>query len=420
MKFRKFYTPYYGSLNLKKSFAASINCILNLFCFNSTIRAKLNDEVKKYFPKSKAFSFGSARGSLTFFLKSVDIGHGDEVILSAYTCLAVPTAIIAAGARPIYIDISSETLNMNALKVEESITARTKAIIVQHTLGKSAEIELLIEIAKTKDILIIEDCALAIGSKKNDRFLGTFGDAAIISMELSKTITSGWGGILLVNNEGLLDTISKEYDRVPEYSHLSSLKDYFQTILSALCYKPLFFDNIGKYLLHLGFISKLFRRSTPPDEYFGIVSNEFITKLGKFQLELALLQWSDFSNIINTTEKNASYLRDMLNNYSCRLVSIPELNEISVAPRISFLVDDREDAVTFFMERGIELGEWFDGPLSPVPTTLNFNWKKGFYSNAEKIAKNVVNLSCHAGMDNAGLLYASNVLFEYTQRVKKI
>jgi perosamine synthetase len=419
MKFRKYYSPYYGSLSFKKSLVSSINCILNLFCSNSTRRVKLNEELNKYFPESKVFSFGSARSSLAFFLKSVGIGQGDEVILSAYTCLAVPTSIIATGAKPVYIDICCETLNMDTNKVSACITSKTKAIIVQHTLGKSAEIELLIKLAESKNILIIEDCALSIGTKKNDRFLGSFGDAAIISMELSKTITSGWGGILLINKIELFDSLSKQYDLLPEYPHLSSLNDFFQTIISALCHKPLVFDLIGKYIIYIGFISKLFRRSTPINEFKGIISNKFITKLGKFQIELALLQWRDFSNIISITEKNGSYLRERINNHSLRLLAAPSLNENSVAPRISFLVDDRRDAFLYFMRRGIELGEWFDGPLSPLPTTPNFNWEKGLYSNAENIAKNVVNLSCHAGINHAGLVYISNVLFDYTQRENK-
>ena len=175
-------------------------------------RRKISECVNKYFPNTKVYSYSSARSSIAACLGGWGIGPGDKVLISAFTCLAVPTGIIAVGAKPIYADIKPLNLNNGEDQLISLIDERVKAIIVQHTMGFGVSFSKLKEIASEKGILIIEDCALSWGAEQSGVLLGSIADAVIFSMELSKTISTGWGGILLSRNDKLSIHLNEHYE----------------------------------------------------------------------------------------------------------------------------------------------------------------------------------------------------------------
>ena len=120
---------------------------------------------KKYFDVPHAWGVNSGRSGLFLILQALGIERGDEVLLQAFTCNAVPNPILWVGATPIYVDIDEETLNMDPADLEKKITPRAKAIIVQHTFGYPADMNRILEIAKKHNLIIIEDCAHALGAR---------------------------------------------------------------------------------------------------------------------------------------------------------------------------------------------------------------------------------------------------------------
>ena len=143
------------------------------------------------------------------FLISLNLSPDDEVAISSFSCLAVPTAVVAAGLKPAYYDINPETMNISMETIAPVLTSKTRVIIVQHTLGSIFEIDQMIKWAHQKDIILVEDCALSIGKTAKGQIVGGRGDAAIFSMELSKILSSGWGGVLVINNSKFIDTMSE-------------------------------------------------------------------------------------------------------------------------------------------------------------------------------------------------------------------
>jgi dTDP-4-amino-4,6-dideoxygalactose transaminase len=89
--------------------------------------------------------------------------------------------------------------------------------------------------------------------------------------------------------------------------------------------------------------------------------------------------------------------------------------EVSVAPRVSFLVRDRHEASTYFLARGIELGEWFDGPLSPPPTSPRFGYVPGRYPKADSVARQVVNVPCHSGLTDDDVEHVCSVVRSFAR-----
>lgn len=385
--------------------------------FLSAVRRReaLAQTVRVRFPHAVVFSLGSGRSALAACLKAAGLGPEDEVLLSSYTCLAVPTAVIAAGAKPVYIDINPETLNVEADAVNAALSPRVRAVVVQHTLGKVAPIQAIVEEARKRGVLVIEDCALSVGSSIDGRDVGTFGDAAIFSMELSKTLSCGWGGVLLVNDRELATAVRKYYATLPEPGRWSSTRDLWQTAISALCHQPVLYDTVGKYVLYLGFKIGLFRKSTPRAEFDGCISPGFMVKMAGAQTGLARLQWRDLGKVATACEEHAGELRQVLHELHLSTPGAPARGEVSIAPRVSFLVSNRQEASAYFRAKGIALGQWFDGPMSPMPSSPRFNYQPGGYPNAEKVAQSVVNLPCHSRITAADLDHMVTTLREFVR-----
>jgi len=405
---------YWASISLDITIRALIGWMLSFWRNPAVFREELVKQISKSYSEGDWYTFGSARSGLAFFLKTL-VNEGDEVILSSYTCLAVPTGIIAAGAVPVYIDIESNTLSINEAQLWSAVTKKTKAIVVQHTLGNPAPICKIRQKAHELGLLVIEDCALSIGTMIEDSYVGTFGDAAIFSMELSKTLSCGWGGLLLINNTALIPAISRSYILVPEQSILKSTRDLLQTIISTWCAHPKLFKFPGKYIMRLCWKIGLFRPSTTDEEFMGVVRKDFLYKMGKAQTLLAILQWRKFQKVAATCAKNHAMFLENLRSLGYA-THIPQNKKIkSVTNRVSFLTNNRIQMINFFQDNNIELGLWFDGPLSPVPTNKIFNYTVGAFPVAESVAERVVNMPCHNRLSSRDKERIISCLKKYTK-----
>ncbi len=156
---------------------------------------------QEYFDVPYAVSANSATAGLHMAIASAGIGPGDEVIVTPYTMSASAAAILMAHAIPIFADIDEKTFCINPAEIEKKITPFTKAILVVHLFGQSADMDRIMAIAKKNKLLVIEDVAQAPGATYKKRYLGTIGDAGVFSLNQHKTITTGEGGMLVTKNK---------------------------------------------------------------------------------------------------------------------------------------------------------------------------------------------------------------------------
>jgi dTDP-4-amino-4,6-dideoxygalactose transaminase len=140
---------------------------------------------------------------LELALEALEIGPGDEVITTPYTFIATASAVLTAGARPVFVDVNPKTYNIDAERIEHAITPRTKAIIPVHLGGQPADLDAVRAIAKKHELRVLEDACQAWGAQWNGQGVGALGDLGCFSFQASKNITSGEGGILLTNNPNL-------------------------------------------------------------------------------------------------------------------------------------------------------------------------------------------------------------------------
>lgn len=130
----------------------------------------------------------------------LDIQPGDEVIIPSFTFVSVANAFVLRGARPVFIDIRPDTLNLDETLLESLITPRTKAILVVHYAGVGCEMDAIMEIAGRHRLAVVEDNAHGLFGKYKGKNLGTFGCMATLSFHETKNFTCGEGGALLIND----------------------------------------------------------------------------------------------------------------------------------------------------------------------------------------------------------------------------
>jgi dTDP-4-amino-4,6-dideoxygalactose transaminase len=152
-------------------------------------------------------SIGVVNGtvSLRIALMAAGIKAEEEVIVPPYTFLATATAVVEANAVPVFADIELDTFNLDPKSVEAAITPKTRAIIPVHMAGQPADMDAILAIAKKHKLIVIEDAAHAHGARHKNRGVGSIGHMGSFSFQSSKNLTSGEGGIITTNDDGLAE-----------------------------------------------------------------------------------------------------------------------------------------------------------------------------------------------------------------------
>ncbi len=161
---------------------------------------KFENELSKKFNSKYVQCVSSGTAAIKVALKALGVKHGDEVITQSFNFIATIEAILDCGAKPIITGIN-DGLNMPVEELPKLITNKTKAVIVVHMLGYSAEMDKILKYCKKKKIPLIEDNCEAVGGSYKGKKLGTLSDIGIFSFDFGKTITTGEGGCILTNNK---------------------------------------------------------------------------------------------------------------------------------------------------------------------------------------------------------------------------
>ena len=149
----------------------------------------------------------NATSALHLSLKSLGITAGDEVIIPDMTFIATSSAIMLTGATPVLADVNDDDFNISVNSIKKNITSKTKAILPVHFAGQPCDIKKITKIAKSNDLLLVEDCAHALGTKFENKHVGTFGNTGCFSFYPTKNITSIEGGMVITNSKKIAKSI---------------------------------------------------------------------------------------------------------------------------------------------------------------------------------------------------------------------
>lgn len=167
--------------------------------------ARFEREFATYFGRKYALGVTSCTGAMHMSLLALGVGPGDEVITTPMTFIATATAIIEAGAKPVFVDVEPDTGNIDASKIEAAITERTRAILPVHLYGQMCDMRAIRKIADQYKLHVVEDCAHCVEGERDGIKPGQLSDSACFSFYATKNLTCGEGGALVTDRDDLIE-----------------------------------------------------------------------------------------------------------------------------------------------------------------------------------------------------------------------
>lgn len=371
---------------------------------------KLEEEFRDYLSLNHSFSFNSGRSAFLAILESLDLKEGKEVLLQGFTCNAAVNPVLEAGLRPIYVDIDSESLNLDVEDLKKKISKESKVVVVQHTFGKPANLEEIQEVCERHNLILIEDCAHSLGAKISmksnnssrpprgaeleSKKVGTFGKAAFFSLGRDKVISSVYGGVAVTDDPVLGERIKNYYEDLKIPGKFWVFQQLLHPILTSLAKSFYGFGQFGRYLLagfqKIGLLSK----SVAEEEKEGHLPSKFPSQLPNALAKLGLNQFDKLEEFNSHREAIANFYNKNLSDLDVERVTGSD----RIFMRYSLLTsEDTDKALEKAEEEGIFLNDgWRKKPVVPPDTDLEkMNYAWGVCPQAEQAAEKIINLPTH-------------------------
>jgi perosamine synthetase len=353
---------------------------------------RVESRLAKMFGATHVNTFDSGRTALYYALKAAGVDDGDEVIVQGYTCIVVSNAITWMGAKPVYVDID-ETLNIEVDAIEKKISEKTKAIIVQHTFGRPADMNHIMRIAGEYSIPVVEDCAHAFGGTYEGKQLGTVGDIGMFSFGSDKIISSVRGGALVSSHPDFSRRIKMYHNRLPSASILRTIQHlHYYPIFSIA--KPLYGIGLGKALFVVARKLHLLAKIIYPEERRGRQVLFFPSRLPNSLATILLQQLSRTDEANQHRHEIFKMYAEQLSQF--RFVSVGE----GVPLYFAFFYKRPGQLQAALKKKDIYLTLYWTGQTI-VPATINptvAKYKEGQCPVAEDLSKMVVTLPTHRGI----------------------
>lgn len=363
----------------------------------------LEEEFRKYLGVKYAVAFNSGRSSFYAILKSFGFERGSEILIQAFTCNAVPNPILWADLSPVYVDCNESDFNINAEDLRKKITAKSKAVVVQHTFGSPANLDEIRLICSENNLILIEDCAHSLGAEFKGQKVGSESRAAFFSFSRDKIISSVYGGMAVTNDE----KIGKELGRLKKEFGTPSLcwtwQQIWHPVLLHYFILPIYsFLDLGKIFLVLSQALHVLSKAVSWKEKQGQKPDYFPKAMPNAIAAMALNQFSKLEKFNHHREKVAELYYKELAGTSFQLP--PKTDDAkNVFLRFTVKHKNAHDIIyKAWHKRNILLGDWYTTPIAPFDTKVEtVKYKPGSCKSAEYLAKRTLNLPTHINIKKA-------------------
>ncbi|MDD5639715.1 MAG: aminotransferase class V-fold PLP-dependent enzyme [Candidatus Pacebacteria bacterium] len=373
---------------------------------------------KSHFKFENCFSFNSGRSCLLAIFNAIDLKEGDEVIVQSYTCNAVINPILKKGGIPIYIDIKSD-LNIDSQKIEQKITAKTKAIIVQHTFGMPCDLDEIKEICKRRNIILIEDCAHSLGAKYKDNYCGLFGDFAFFSFGRDKVISSVYGGMLVVNNKEYVSKIESFRENIDFPTKKWTFQQLLHPIITNIFVFPFYNSKVGKGILAYSLNFNILSKSVTDEENNGILPEYFPKKMPNALAYLALKQIKKLERFNLWRKGTANFYKFELEEFS-NLFAFNNVEEKKnpIYMRFPLIVKNSAELIETFKKQNIYLNDgWRESIIVPSKTNKKtMKYINGSCPVAEVLCEKIISLPTHIRLKTQDLERIVLIVKEHLKR----
>jgi perosamine synthetase len=342
--------------------------------------SKRVEELKGYFNVRHVFLVSSGKAALYIILtalKSLSPEKG-QVVIPAYTCFSVPSAIVKAGLEVTLCDIDPETFDFDYGELESVLNQQTLCVVPNHLFGIPADIDRVRGICQRKGIFVVEDAAQAMGGTYKNKKLGTLGDVGFFSLGRGKNITCGAGGILVTDSDDISEAISRECQNLSIPGFFEGLKDFCKLLLMTIFLRPsLYWLPAGIPILGLG--QTLFYEDFP------------VRRLSRMKAAV-LKEWRDQLEKLNRqrVRMTTSWVA-RLGLEGKRAGSFPYL-------RLPVLADSpcsRERVHAASVRHGLGLSLLYPYPINEI-TQLKGCWNGDTFESAKKVSECLLTLPTHA------------------------
>jgi dTDP-4-amino-4,6-dideoxygalactose transaminase len=371
------YKPTYSSSDILEALMLTVS--------EMDVEGALRSALADIYQIKHVFLFSMAREALSTLL--VAYNKPGDVLVPAYNCIAVPEAIRFAGYNPSFVDIDLRTLNFQLNELAKKVDSKSRAVLITHQFGIPSEINSLLELCDKHNLLAIEDAAPAFGAGYYNQWVGTYGDAAILSFEKTKVFSGMGGGVLLTNDDELAGRVERNLALLLNPNPI--LEDFMKSLVHTVS---------ARERLHSGFL--LLYRLIKKETLYEIASVNKVARhprrMSKFQAGLVLVQLKRRTQILRRKRKIAGYYSErLISDTRCVLPSVP----VGASPAWSqfpIMVEDKE--ATFWKMRSLGVD-------------LNWNYKYscpesygiGGFPNSHIAARSVLGLPIYPSLQEKEL-----------------
>lgn len=399
-----FRSPYYGFVHghayLESGELQQISRLVGVK--DDAVVADFERQFAQLVGPGEAIAYAAARMGFYELMRLQGIGKGDEVILQGATCAVMVNAVLRTGATPVFADIDPDTFGSSSKAIGVCITPQTRMIVAQHSFGIPCDIEPIVNLAKAKNVFLLEDCALTLGSKVNGIAVGNFGDAALFSTDHSKPLNTLTGGLIYTQNAELAQRLRLSQANCPDLSAPRQRALWRRLLLEAhYCVPERYgrmglidvFSSIRKKLTHAegDFLTGDFGATHAAAYPYPARLPAFLAAIGLIEVKrwpkVSVERTIVFKRLIDTIDqgKSGSYLPSAYNNKSLEVIPL----------RFAWSEPDGANVRREFQDFIHISWTWFTSPIIATKEPLeNLGYHLGACPVSERSGPNMVNIPC--------------------------
>ncbi len=345
---------------------------------------KFEKALSNYYADRKSACFTSATAGLHASLMAIGVEPGDEVITTPLTFVCTANVIAMLGARPVFVDINRDTFNIDADRIEEACSDITKAIMPVHYAGLPVDLDKIYEIAKRRNLRVVEDAAHAVGSYYKGKKIGTFGDIQVFSFHPIKNMTSGEGGCVILDSE--------------QEAHILGLQR---------------FHGIDRSIWD--------RFSKNGSCYYDVVMPGFKSNMSDIQAAIGLHQLLEVDNLNKQRRHLANRYREAFLDLSDKLTmqSNPNYEFIHSGHLFPICLRDaslRDKFMSFLKEHNIGTTPYYTPLHLFTYYQKEFGYKKGDFPEAEYVGERIVCLPLYPALQEYEQDYVIDMIKKFFKK----
>lgn len=334
-------------------------------------------------------TFYRGRVALYAILKALGVGSGDEVVTQAFTCSAVPEAILATGATPVWADTEQGGVNASVGTFEPVISPQCRAIIVQHTFGIPTDMRDVMPLAEKHGLPVIEDCCHTLASGIGEELVGTWGIGSFTSYEWGKPVVCGLGGSAIVRDAELHAKVNHLWNTLPEPGSVRMMKVDLQYAAFKAMYKPRNYWRLKRAFRRLA-SSGLAEGNYAP---VGEGSKGFAMRMTQPMCERLKGVLANLDSIIDHQVWAGQLYAGRIHSQNLTNVRVPAGSRV-VYGRYPLIATNKQALLAAAMEAGIEVADWYTSPIQPLGPRdwPKVGYKSGSCPHAEALSQSLVSL----------------------------